>query len=66
MKHINIMLSATMDIIVLQILVSLLIIILTYIKVIEWTNKQQTSLQFQVGKWMKISNYPQNMTCYNT
>jgi hypothetical protein len=27
-------------------------------------NKWRTSLQFQVRKWMKISNYPQHMTCY--
>jgi hypothetical protein len=37
---------------------------ITYIKVTSWANKRQTSSQLQVGKWMKISNSPQNMTCY--
>jgi len=36
----------------------------TYIKVTSWANKWQTSSQLQVGKWMKFSNSPQNMTWY--
>jgi hypothetical protein len=31
----------------------------TYTKVTSQFNKQQTSSQFQVEKWMKLSNWPQ-------
>jgi hypothetical protein len=37
-----------------------------YIKVTSRFNQQQTSSELQVGKWMKLSNWPQNMTCYKT
>jgi hypothetical protein len=47
-------------------MVSFLIIIPTYVEAREQTNKWQTSSQFQVKKWMKLSNRPQNMTCCNT
>ncbi len=35
----------------------------TYTIITSWVNKWQTSWQLQVGKWMKLLNYPQNMTC---
>jgi hypothetical protein len=38
----------------------------TYTKVASQSNKRQTSSQLQVGKWMKLLNCPQNMTCYKT
>jgi len=37
-----------------------------YIEVTSWANNQQTSSQLEVGKWIKFSNCPQNMTCYKT
>jgi len=55
-----------MNIILLQNLVSLLIIIPTYIKAKKWTNKWQISSQLQIEKWMKFLNYSQNVTCYNS
>jgi len=63
----SIILNVTMDnISFLQFLVSLLIIIHAYIKVTKWTNKQWTSPQLEVKKWMKIFNCPQKITCCNT
>ncbi len=38
----------------------------TYIEVTSQAKKQQTSSQLQVGKWVKISNFPQNMACCKT
>jgi hypothetical protein len=35
-------------------------------KVTKWTNKQWTSSQLEVKKWMKFFNCPQKITCYNT
>jgi hypothetical protein len=37
----------------------------TYVEITKQTNKQRTSLQLQVEKWIKNLNYPQNMICYN-
>jgi hypothetical protein len=37
-----------------------------YTKVTLQFNKWRTSSQLQVGKWMKLSNWPQNITCCKT
>jgi hypothetical protein len=39
---------------------------LTYTKITSRFNKRRTSSQFEVRKWMKLLNWPQNMTCCKT